>query len=148
MIAKASTDKIDEPTLSHCHSKSSGKISGISSRIPTGPDQGPLLYQHILTRTLILLGLIFGGLSSCAARRPIKEYVLARSAVEAARRAQAARYAPGYWSQAEEAYMLARQYFKDSRFGDAKEQLDEAKSLAEKAEYRARLKRFHSGGQW
>lgn len=76
---------------------------------------------------------------------PNDEYNLARAAVEAAKETEAARYAPGLWYKAEQAYKEAERLYKERDYGVAKSRFVEAKSFAEKAENAARIARFQSG---
>jgi hypothetical protein len=70
---------------------------------------------------------------------------LARAAVEAAKDADAPRYAPNLWYKAEEAYLLGQRLYKDRRFESARDAFVDAKYNAERAENSARLSRFQSG---
>lgn len=93
--------------------------------------------------------LLAAGLVGCASPMPLREYTLGKTAMNAARRANAARFAPGFWSQAEEAYALAEQLFNRAHYDEAKIKLVEARQLAEKAEEMARRRRIQSpGGDW
>lgn len=76
---------------------------------------------------------------------PVDDYSLARAAMDAARAVNAARYAPGLWHQAEEAYRKGKIYFDDRDYGRSKEQFIRARLAAEKAEYSARLTRQKTG---
>lgn len=105
---------------------------------------GPILYHfHNKWCIVIFLFLIVVG---CAGPKPIEEYVLARAAIQSAKRADAPRYAPGFWSQAEEIYASAQKKFEDRRYEIAKDEFEQARLLAEKAEEQARLKRLKLGG--
>jgi len=94
-----------------------------------------------LTAALLCLGL--GGCAS--APDPIKEYTLARAAIEAARTVEAARYSPGNWHLAEESYRRARIFYQDHDFAEAKKEFDRARIAAEHAENSARLIRQKNG---
>ena len=91
--------------------------------------------------TILLLSLI-----SCqTVQPPTEDYALARAAIEAARSVQAARYSPGFWHQADEAYRQARIYFKDQDYESAHTEFVKARLAAEKAENSARLIRQKTG---
>ncbi len=86
------------------------------------------------------------SLSGCiTAPRPIEEYALARSAIEAAKAVESARHSPGYWSQAEEAFRRARNLYREREFDAAKVEFIKARVAAEKAENSARLIRQKNG---
>jgi hypothetical protein len=101
-----------------------------------------------MIRVLLVFVMIAGllGLSGCAsAPDPIKEYTLARAAIEAARVVEAARYSPGYWHQAVESYRRGKIYYDDHDFTEAKKEFDRARVSAERAENTARLIRQKNG---
>lgn len=93
------------------------------------------------------LGAVFSGLliACTTVPAPIEEYALARAAIEAARVVEAARFSPGYWHQADEAYRQAVLSFKGREFAQAKNLFNKAKQAAEKAENSARLTRQKNG---
>lgn len=85
-------------------------------------------------------------LNSCqTTREPVEEWSLARSAMEAAKAVQAAKYSPGFWHQAEDAYRKARVLMKEESYSEAREEFTIARKAAEKAENSARIKRQQSG---
>jgi hypothetical protein len=75
----------------------------------------------------------------------MNEYTYARTALEAARDQDAARFAPSYWHQAEEAYRAGEALYKQSDYVKAEEQFIVARELAEKAENATRVQKFKSG---
>lgn len=86
------------------------------------------------------------ALSGCVtAPAPIEDYALARAALEAAKAVESARHAPGYWSQAEEAYRQAKILFDDRDYEEARLQFVRARISAEKAENSARWIRQKNG---
>ncbi len=84
-------------------------------------------------------------LTGCVSPQPVNEYTLARTALEAARDQDAARFAPSYWHQAEEAYRAGEAQFKKSEFLKAEEQFILSREFSEKAENATRLQKFKSG---
>ena len=79
---------------------------------------------------------------------PRLEYSLARSAVRAARDADAARFAPGYWHKAMNAYRQAKRFYQDRDHSDAKLYFERARILAERAENAAQLARAKGDGSF
>ena len=77
--------------------------------------------------------------------RPLEEFTLARTAVEAARDVGAARLAPGFWYKAEQHYRKGVRYFKENARDKAQTHFVKAKEYAEKAENKTRVKKFQSG---
>jgi len=69
----------------------------------------------------------------------------ARAAYEAAKDADAARYVPAIWFNAEQAYREAQTAYKDRRYPRAKELFNQSRQLSEQAENAARLARQQSG---
>ena len=89
------------------------------------------------------------GLSACvAAPPPFDEYVLARTAVAAAKEVDSAKNAPGLWTRAEENYRIAQKQFKDNDFALARRHFLSAIQFAEKAENATKLKKFQSGDSY
>jgi hypothetical protein len=85
-------------------------------------------------------------LSACVTTpQPIDDYALARAAIEAAKSVEAARFSPGNWHQADEAYRKAQVYFKNQEYEEAQKEFVKARKAAEKAENSARLIRQKSG---
>jgi hypothetical protein len=93
----------------------------------------------------IAMALVVPLVSGCVTYIPVDEYTIARAAYEAAKDADAARFAPRLWSSAELTYQEAQQSFKDRRYADARSKFVQAKELSEKAEFAARLARQQSG---
>ncbi len=76
---------------------------------------------------------------------PIDEWNIARAAYDAARDADASRYVPAMWFNAEQTYREAMKSYKDRHYTQAKKQFVEAQRLCELAENQARLARHQSG---
>jgi hypothetical protein len=95
---------------------------------------------------VILLALgIAPMISSCVTYLPVDEWTIARSAYEAAKDADSARYVPSIWFNAEQTYREAQKAYKDRHYAQAKRLFNEARSLCEQAENAARLARQKSG---
>ncbi len=93
----------------------------------------------------LMAGLLFLGLSGCVTSVPVEEYTMARAAYESAKEAEALRYAPALWYNAEQAYRLGQRAYKDRHYDEAQAQFKEAKLAAEKAENAARIARQSAG---
>lgn len=92
----------------------------------------------------VVLAVLF--LSGCVTTPPpIEDFTLARTAIEAAKGVEAARYSPGYWHQAEESYRRAQLLFNDREYKEAQREFVKARIAAEKAENSARLIRQKNG---
>ena len=76
---------------------------------------------------------------------PLEEHTLARAAMDAAKAVESARYSPGHWHQAEEAYRKAQLYIKEHDNEKARVEFVKARISAEKAENSARLIRQKNG---
>lgn len=76
---------------------------------------------------------------------PLEDYALARSAIEAAKGVESARYSPGFWHQAEESYRRAQSLFESEDYTEARKEFIRARVAAEKAENSARLIRQKNG---
>lgn len=93
-----------------------------------------------------LLFILFSvAISACAGNPPIQEYNIARTALNAAREAEAPRYSAGFWHKAEENYQLGQKAYAENDFASAKVKFENSIGFAEKAENATRLKKFQSG---
>jgi len=102
---------------------------------------GKMRIQYFLFFSFAIL--IF---SSCQlAPPPTEEYILARTAIEAAKQSQSHRYSPGHWSKAEMAYRRGQFFYKERDYDRAREEFVKARQSAEKAENSARLIRSKNG---
>jgi hypothetical protein len=99
------------------------------------------------SRGSLLAGLLFLalGFSGCVTSVPVEDYTLARAAYDAAKEAEALRYAPALWYNAEQAYRLGQRSYKERNYTEAEERFKEARVAAEKAENAARVARQNSG---
>lgn len=93
---------------------------------------------------LSLCSLLF--VAGCAGPKPIEEYTLARTALQAAKVSGATSAAPGFWHRAEENFRKGQKAFDLNDNILAKEFFERAREYAEKAENAARLQSFRSGG--
>jgi len=91
----------------------------------------------------LLAGLLF--LSGCVTSVPVEDYTLARAAYESAKEAEALRYAPAFWYNAEQSYREGQRAYKERRYSDAEKNFKEARAAAEKAENAARIARHNAG---
>ncbi len=103
-----------------------------------------LMFSNFLYKIVFVL-FCFAFTSCVTAAPPLKEYVLAKAAIDAAKSVQAARYSPGFWHQAEEYYRKAKIYYGDKEFELATQYFILARTSAEKAENSSRLLKQKSG---
>jgi len=99
----------------------------------------------MLKFTLALILVFGGGLLGCAGPRPIKELALATSAIKAAKDCGAGTFAPGFTNRAEDEFRKGQKAMQGNYNTDAKDDFDQARVYAEKAENSTRLKKFKSG---
>lgn len=92
-----------------------------------------------------LIGALCFFAVGCASHPPISEYTTARAAYEAAKSSGAAQYASGLWFEAEHTYSQAQREFNDRNFDTALELFQKARSLAERAEIKAKVERAKNG---
>lgn len=91
-----------------------------------------------LISALSMIFIFFGG---CAGVAPVQDYTLTRTAMDYARKAGAASYAPGYWYKAEEYYRKAKDQYEGRYYDKAKSLFYKARRYAEQAETKSRIKR-------
>ena len=77
--------------------------------------------------------------------KPNREYLLARSAYEAAVNAEAARYAPNLYHKAERYFKRAEELYEERRFEKSMVYFEKSRGYAERSEHVARVKQFKSG---
>ncbi len=82
---------------------------------------------------------------ACAGVPPKNEYVLAITAIDNAKRAQAERLEPKLSFQYKKTYEKALNFFDERNYDKAKEYFIKSRFLAEKAEVRARVKKYKKG---
>lgn len=96
--------------------------------------------------SLSILIAFLGFLSGCVtASRPVEDYTLARTAIDAAKAVESSKYSSGYWHQAEESYRKAQILFQEREFAESKKEFIKARVAAERAENSARLIRLRNG---
>jgi hypothetical protein len=78
--------------------------------------------------------------------RPIQELVLADVAVKAAAKVKADALAPDMYRKAENTYLRAKRDFEEGYYDSCRKFADEARILAEKAEYQAIFKQSRIRG--
>ena len=97
-----------------------------------------------MTRTLTFaLTLIL--LSGCVGKPPRGEYLLADTALAAAKSADAPRYAPGLFTKAQGYYLKGQRNFTDRDYSDARNNFNLARNYAERAENYTTLKKSENG---
>jgi hypothetical protein len=112
---------------------------------PTSFLSSSLVKRPMSRLTKLATGGLFFLLTGCVTYIPVDEYNIARAAYEAARDADAARYAPALWFNTEQSYRLAQRFFKERNFASARAKFNQAKAFAEQAENASRLARHQSG---
>ncbi len=95
-----------------------------------------------LVIAMIISLFVFSG---CVGPAPKSDMSLATVALESAREAQAAKYAPGLFRQAEEHYQMGLTEYEEKRYAQARESFLRAKQYAEKAENYTVLKKAERG---
>jgi hypothetical protein len=99
-------------------------------------------------RRLILNGgvsLCFFWLVGCVGPAPREDYSLAKTALDAARTAQAEKFAPGLMGEAEDLYRQALADYEERHYQDAQTKFVKARQLAEKAENFTAIKKSETG---
>ena len=102
-------------------------------------------FQQSPLRAGFLLLVMTMVLAACVTSVPADDYVLARAANDSAKDAEALRYAPALWYNAEQAYRDGQRAYKERRYNEAKSDFKEARLAAEKAENAARVARHTAG---
>ncbi len=93
----------------------------------------------------LLLFLSYCGALGCASPPPLKEYTLARVALEAAKDVGASRFSSGFWYKAEDWFRRGEKAYKEVDYTAAKQYFSLALESAERAENSSRLKKHLSG---
>lgn len=99
-----------------------------------------------LVVTLIGVAIFLALPLGCAGPKPYEEYAIAYVALRSAKKSEASRYSPGYWSKAERLYREGQQAYNDNSNEKAKQLFKLSVKFAEKAENVTRLRKFQSGG--
>ncbi len=93
----------------------------------------------------MVVGLFILGLVGCVGPAPKQDYSLAQVAIDSAREAGGARYAPGLYRQAEEYFRRAQNDYEERHYSQARENFFQARQLAERAENYSVLKKAENG---
>lgn len=102
-----------------------------------------------MTETHILNGVLVAALFfllSCHPR-PIEELALADVAVKAAQKVKADALAPDHFRKAENFYLRAKKDYNEGYYESAKKFAEQARLMAEQAEYKALLKQTQLKGR-
>ena len=83
-------------------------------------------------------------LSACAGAPPYQDYVMAHSAMQAARKSEAPELAARQWQQAQALYRQGVNLYKHRKFSAAQKFFLNARRQAEQAENLSRLKKHRS----
>lgn len=92
-----------------------------------------------------ILTLVLLGLNACVGAPPQDDYLLAHTALNFAKAANAAKYAPGLLAYAERDYQQALKDYQDRNYEMAKNNFTRARQFAEKAEGYSVVKRAQLG---
>lgn len=96
-------------------------------------------------RGLLILWTSLSVLSACVGPAPVEDYALAWAAIQAAKKAEAQKVAPGYYAKAEELYRQALAEYEQRKYNDAQETFRRARQFAERAENYSVIKKVESG---
>ncbi len=105
----------------------------------------PRFFMESSLRAGFLILVVLGVSAGCVTSVPVDDYVLARAAYDSAKDAEALRYAPALWYDAEQAYREGQRAYKERRYDEAKADFNDARVAAEKAENAARVARHTAG---
>lgn len=81
----------------------------------------------------------------CSTPAPLREYTLARTAIQSAKQHDSARYAPALWQEAENAFESGENLFRRGEFRESQVYFEDAQEYAERAENASRLQKLKSG---
>ena len=81
-------------------------------------------------------------LTACVSTPPNKDYALAQSVLLMAKQFEADKLSPNYYSKALSLYKKAVSLYKRQKYEEAGSSFEESIKLAEKAELKARVKKF------
>lgn len=105
-----------------------------------------MLFKGIKIRLLLVVILVPLLFVACQTQPPPDtDFVLAKTALDAARSAEAAKHSPQFWFQAEDAFRKARLHYRRQEWVEAQQEFRRSRAAAEKAENAARLIRQKSG---
>ncbi len=87
----------------------------------------------------------FLALISCAGVPPKEDYVFAITALENAKKAQVDKLEPKLDYQSKKLYEIALKFYEERNYTKAKEYFIKTRIIAEKAETKARIKKYKNG---
>jgi hypothetical protein len=98
-----------------------------------------MILKKLARRYLVLIVITLVFTSCVSIPPPVEDYTLARTALEAARQIEAARYSPLFFQQAENHYKKAQSLFEDREYDKAQQEFIQSRRFAERAETAARI---------
>ena len=105
-----------------------------------------MLLRGIKIRLCVVAVLVPLFLGACQTHPPPDlDFVLARTALDAAKAVEASKHAPQFWFQAEESFRRAQLHYKKQEWVESQREFRRSRLAAEKAENAARWIRLKSG---
>lgn len=83
--------------------------------------------------------------TACAGVPPHSEYVIALTALENAKKTSAEKFEPDLTFQSKKYFDIAVNFYKERNYSKAKQYFLKSRFIAEKAEVRARIKKYKNG---
>lgn len=99
--------------------------------------------RTVLTQFFCLFSAI--GLTSCAGKPPLTEYVLSNVALDSAKEAEASKLAKKLFYKSQALYNEALRFYEERQYNKAKELFNESRYWAEKAQLKARVIKHKKG---
>lgn len=85
------------------------------------------------------------GLTGCAGKPPLKEYVLSNVALDSAKEAEASKLAKKLFYKSQALYNEALRFYDERKYNKAKELFDQSRYYAEQAQLKARISKHKKG---
>ncbi len=102
--------------------------------------------QNALINKILIGFIISAFFFGCASvPPPVEDYALAQTALEGARKAEASRFAPILFQQAEVNYLKAQNLYDEKDYIGAEKEFIKTRKLAEKAENQSRVQKAVQG---
>lgn len=102
----------------------------------------------VILKGVLLIFFVFSLGGCVTTQAPVEEFNLAVAALDAARQAESAKYASGFFHRANESFRRGQILYQNKEYNKARIEFEQTRVNAEKAENAARLLKWKNGEEF